>query len=126
MPMVTITEQIEAAEAHLRDAMLAGDVKALDDLLADDLVFTNQVGQCLTKADDLAAHSSGRLRITQLDISDQRVRPAETFAVVTLVANVGGSFDGQAFSGAFTYTRVWERADGRWRVLAVHCSAVAY
>jgi hypothetical protein len=46
--MVTITEQMEAAEAQLRDAMLAGNVKALDTLLADDLVFTIQVGQCLT------------------------------------------------------------------------------
>jgi ketosteroid isomerase-like protein len=110
----------------MRDAMLAGDVEALDRLLADDLVFTNQVGQCFTKADDLAAHSSGRLRIAQLDISDQRVRPAETFAIVTLVANVGGTFDGQGFSGSFTYTRVWELGDGRWRVAVAHCSAVAY
>jgi ketosteroid isomerase-like protein len=76
---MTLVEQVEAAEAQLRDAMLVGDVKALDDLLADDLVFINQIGQYLTKADDLAAHCSGRLRITQLDISDQRVRAAETF-----------------------------------------------
>jgi hypothetical protein len=33
-------------------------VTALDDLLADDLVFINQIGQYRTKADDLAAHSS--------------------------------------------------------------------
>jgi hypothetical protein len=74
--MVTITEQMEAAEAQLRDAMLAGNVKALDTLLADDLVFTNQVGQCLTKADDLAAHSSGRYgSLNSISPTSECVRP---------------------------------------------------
>jgi ketosteroid isomerase-like protein len=107
--MTTVTDQVASMEAQLREAMLAGDLKVLGALLADDLVFTNQTGHRLTKADDLAAHSAGRLKITQIDISDQRVRPHGAFAIVTLVANVGGSFDGQSFSGRFAYTRVWER-----------------
>lgn len=93
--MTSITEM----EARLRHAMLAGDVGALDTLLADDLVFTDYTGRRLTKVDDLAAHGSGRLKITQLEISDQRIRPSGTGAVVTLVANFAGSFDGQAFRG---------------------------
>jgi len=111
-------------EARLREAMLAGDLKVLDALLADDLVFTDQTGKRLTKADDLATHRLGRLKITQINISDQQVRPSGTCAIVTLVANVGGSFDGHSFSGRFAYTRVWERPDGNWRVAAAHCSAI--
>lgn len=110
-------------EAQLRKAMLAGDLKVLDALLADDLVFTDQTGNRLTKADDLATHRLGRLKITQINISDQHVRPSGTCAIVTLVANVSGSFDGHGFSGRFAYTRVWERSDGNWRVAAAHCSA---
>jgi ketosteroid isomerase-like protein len=122
--MPSVADQVEAMEKQLRGAMLASDVKTLDALLADDLVFTDQTGNRLTKPDDLAAHNSGRLRITQIDISDQRVRPAGAFAIVTLVAHVGGSFDGQRFSGKFAYTRVWESVAGRWHVAAAHCSAV--
>jgi ketosteroid isomerase-like protein len=122
--MPSVADQVEAMETQLRRAMLAGDVKTLDALLADDLVFTDQTGNRLTKSDDLAAHNSGRLKITQIDIADQRVRPSGAFAIVTLVARVGGSFDGQGFSGSFAYTRVWESVDGRWRVAAAHCSAV--
>jgi len=103
--MVPVADQIDVMESKLRDAMLASDMKRLDALLADDLVFTNQTGQRLTKADDLAAHNSGRLNLTKIDISDQRVRQSESFAIVTLVASVGGSFDGQSFSGSFAYTR---------------------
>lgn len=122
--MTNIADQVASMEAQLREAMLAGDLKVLDALLADDLVFTDQTGHRVTKADDLAAHTTGRLKITQIDISDQHVRPAGTCAIVTLVANAGGSFDGQSFSGRFAYTRVWEREGEIWRVAAVHCSAV--
>jgi hypothetical protein len=123
--MITVTDQVNAMEAQLRHAMLTGDLEMLDILLADDLLFTNHAGHRLTKADDLASHSTRRLKITQIDISDQHVRPSGTGAIVTLVANVGGSFDGHDFSGLFAYTRVWERANGKWVVAAAHCSAVA-
>ena len=123
--MTAVTDQVASMEAQLREAMLAGDLKVLDALLADDLVFTDQTGHRLTKADDLVAHSTGRLKIAQIDVSDQHVRPSGTGAIATLVANVSGSFDGYSFSGLFAYTRVWERADENWRVAAAHCSAVA-
>jgi ketosteroid isomerase-like protein len=122
--MTPVADQIDVMESKLRDALLISDVKTLDALLADDLVFTDQTGHRLTKSDDLTAHSSGRLKITQIDISDQRVRPSGAFAIVTLVASVGGSFDRQSFSGSFAYTRVWENTDGRWKVAAAHCSAL--
>jgi ketosteroid isomerase-like protein len=122
--MTGVIDQLDALEAQLREAMLAGNLKVLDALLADDLVFTDQTGHRVTKADDLAAHTTGRLKITQIDVSDQHVRPSGTCAIVTLVANVGGLFDGHGFSGLFAYTRVWERVDGYWKIVAAHCSAV--
>lgn len=70
--MTNPTEQVILLEEQLRVAMLAGDVRVLDALLADDLVFTDQTGARLTKADDLAAHRLGRLKITRINVSDQR------------------------------------------------------
>ena len=52
-------EAIVEAEAVLRTAMLTGDIAALDDLLDDELCFTDQAGKRLSKGDDLAAHRSG-------------------------------------------------------------------
>ncbi len=122
--MITVSDQVNAMEARLREAMLAGDLEMLDALLADDLVFTDHTGHRMTKADDLATHKSGRLKIERIDISDQRVRPSGTGAVVTLVAEVAGAYDGQSFSATFAYTRVWEATDEHWRVAAAHCSAI--
>src|SRR3546814_14068982 len=58
--------EIERCEEQLREALLNSDVGLLDSLLGDDLIFTNQDGMRLTKADDIAAHQSGLLAIETL------------------------------------------------------------
>jgi len=118
--------QIEQAEARLRDAMLTGDVAALDDVLSEALVFTNQAGTRLGKADDIAAHRSGLLRIERLDPREQPlVRLLGDGAIVCVTVDLAGSYGDQPFAGRFAYTRLWHRAPGeRWRIEAAHCSAV--
>lgn len=114
---------IEQVEERLRDAMLSGDVSALDELLGDRMVFTNQAGVRLSKADDIAAHQSGLLRIERLDvIGESIVRLLGESAIVSVTVDLAGTYDGQSFGGAFAYSRVWHRSDGQWRVEAAHCS----
>src|SRR3546814_2782169 len=45
--------EIERCEEQLREALLNSDVGLLDSLLGDDLIFTNQDGMRLTKADEI-------------------------------------------------------------------------
>lgn len=115
---------IEASEDQLRQAMLTGDVAALDALVADTSIFTNQFGVVLAKADDLAAHRSGQLKLTRIDAEDQRIQAIDGGAVVTVLCRLAGSFDGQPFAGAFRYTRVWAPTEKGIQVIAAHCSAV--
>jgi hypothetical protein len=92
--------QIEQAEARLRDAMLTGDVAALDDVLSEALVFTNQAGTRLGKADDIAAHRSGLLRIERLDPREQPlVRLLGDGAIVCVTVDLAGSYGDQPFAG---------------------------
>ena len=61
-------DEVAALEESLRAAMLTGNVNALSDLLDDTMVFTNQNGAVLAKADDLAANHSGQLTIERFDV----------------------------------------------------------
>lgn len=118
-------EAVTLAEAALRRAMLAGDVEALTDLLADDVCYTDQAGNRLGKADDLAAHRSGVLRLETIDAVDvPDIRLRGDSATVCLTVDIAGLFDGAAFFGRFAYSRVWHLQDGRWRVVLAHCSAL--
>lgn len=53
--------------------MLDSDVKALDNLLASEMVFTNHLGQISDKQDDLAAHESGKFKIEVLNSCDRHI-----------------------------------------------------
>lgn len=121
------TSAIEEAEGRLRAAMLAGDTDALDALLDPDTVFTDQAGVRMGKAEDLAAHRSGLLRIERIEpLAPALVRVLGDAAIVAVTVAIAGRYAEQGFGGRFAYTRLWHRgADGQWRVAAAHCSAVA-
>lgn len=118
--------EIEHCEQQLREAMLHSDVAQLDRLLSDGLIFTNQDGVRLTKADDIATHRSGLLAIKSLSEQGERIiqRFGDT-AIVCLTSEVTGKYADQQFGDTLAYSRVWHRKDGGWQVVLGHCSAVA-
>jgi ketosteroid isomerase-like protein len=116
---------IERLEADLRHAMLTGDVAAIDALLADDLIFTDQKGMTLSKAADLEAHRSGVLKLTSIESSDQRIRLMTNAAIVVVRSDLAGRYAGQLFNGSFVYTRVWLVSGDRGQVVVGHCCAIA-
>ncbi|MDQ6886574.1 MAG: nuclear transport factor 2 family protein [Gemmatimonadota bacterium] len=115
---------MHACEAALRQAQLASDVPALEQLVDDALVFTGPDGAVYGKQDDLDAHRRGMLRITRLEPSEERVQRFGSFAIVSVRMAMRGTFNGAAFAGPFRYTRVWCARREGWRIVAGHVSAV--
>ena len=116
---------IQAAEDALKQAMLTSDVEALERLLADDLIFTNHLGQLMSKQADLEAHRSGAIAIESVELSDQNIREMNDGAIVTVAAHIVGQFAGSPFAETLRFTRVWQSvAPGQWQVIAAHSSRV--
>lgn len=115
---------IENLEEKLRYAMLTSNVSTLDELIADDLVWTMHTGQVANKQFDLEAHRSGILKLTKLDISDRQIHPYGDCVVVTLKAELAGTYDGQTFSETYRFTRVWLQRQNCWQIVAGHVSQV--
>ncbi len=113
--------EIVALEAALRAAQLAADVQALDRLIADDLLFTGPDGQLATKAQDLAAHRSGALRIREHIPTELRIRRlGADAAIVALRTRLTVEVQGSTVTGTYRYTRIWAREQGEWRVAGGH------
>jgi ketosteroid isomerase-like protein len=120
-------DEIVALESRLRDSQLAADVGALDQLIAEDLLFVGPDGQLATKSQDLAAHASGVVRFREHVPEELRIRRiGPDVAVAALRARLAVEVHGALASGTYRYTRVWARErGGDWRVVGGHVSAVA-
>ena len=117
--------QLIEAEEQLRLAMLNSDVNTLDKLLADNLVFTNHLGQVLSKQDDLAAHQSEKFKIQTLVPSDRRIQVIGNVAIVTVKVHLVGSYESTAFDNNLRFTRVWHLSSSNtWQIVAAHSSVV--
>jgi ketosteroid isomerase-like protein len=117
--------EIDQLEEKWRKAVLAGDVAAMDSLLSDDYIGINVSGTLQTKEDVLTRLRSGRRRITNLALSDSKVRFYGTTALVTSIAHVTGvNADGEVI-GDFRYTRVYVRnAQGVWKIVSFEASRI--
>ncbi len=117
---------IETLEEKLQHAMLTSDVAVLDELIADDLVWTMHTGFVSNKQFDLEAHRSGILRFTKVESSDRQIHYySDNCVVVTLKAELAGMLNGQTFSEFYRFTRVWLQRQNRWQIIAGHVSQIA-
>ena len=106
--------------------MLNSDVAELDALIAPELMFTNHLGQLVSKEQDLAIHRAGTLALTELTPSEQRIQLNEGFFVVSVQMHLVGSYGGQTVDERIRYTRVWAlSSSGALHIVAGHASVVA-
>ena len=123
-----VVEAMEAAlhgaEQRLQDAVRSGDAEALGLLLDDRVVYTGPDGSTVTKEEDLEAHRSRILTVDVLDQQELHVTVVGATGITRVLAALEGTAAGQPFKARLRYTRTWIHADGTWRVLAAHASAV--
>lgn len=119
--------EIVALEARIRAAQLAADVRALDALVGDELLFTGPDGQLATKLQDLEAHRSGQVRFRSHVPRELRIRRVGTHvAICALLAELEVEVNGTTTRGTYRYTRVWaQESTGPWRVVGGHVSLVS-
>jgi hypothetical protein len=111
-------------EEMLRSAMLFSNVELLEELLSDELIFVNHLGQWLSKEKDMDAHRSKSLNITGIEVLEQEIKLFHELAVtVTKVALNGSLATGEAIGGEYCYTRVWKDFEGKLKVVSSHCSS---
>ncbi|MEU6848485.1 nuclear transport factor 2 family protein [Actinacidiphila alni] len=90
----------------------------------DRAVYTGPDGSTMTKEEDLAAHRSRTLAVEIFEQQELHVTVVDSTGVTRVLAGLEGTAGGHPFTARLRYTRTWIHADGSWRVLAAHASAV--
>jgi len=101
------------------------DVETLSRIFADDLQYTGFDGSIYTKEQVLSGLEDPLLSVRPIELSDMYVRQfREGMAVVTGRANLQMRYDETDYSGAYRFTRVYERRDEEWQMVMGHTSRI--
>jgi len=118
--------EIDRLEDAWRSAVIAGNAKVLDGLLADDYMAITPSGTIQTKDDTLQSFRAGRFHITTLTMSDRKVRFYGATAVVTSVADIQATTSDGPLNGSYRYTRVYVRnTQGQWKIVSFEASQMS-
>jgi ketosteroid isomerase-like protein len=110
-------DQIRDAEARRYAAMIANDRKALDALLADDLVYTHSTAATETKAEFIDRLSSG-LRYRKITQREQTVRVFGDVGIVNGLNQMDVERKGEPISFGIRFLAVYVRDGADWRMRA--------
>lgn len=109
--------EILALEQQWKHAQLSENIPEMDHLLSDNFLGILASGEVVTKVQQLNRIRSRQLCITQLDISDTRIKISGNLAVVTSLAKLDGTSQGRPLSGYFRYTQIYQRKPGDgWKI----------
>jgi ketosteroid isomerase-like protein len=121
-PTPDLDREIRDVEEQSRVAFLAGDVETLDRLWADGFLVNSPLNMVNERAGVLALLPSGRIRHTSLEVAIERISQHGDLVVVMGNDTVTDPPDGRVTRRRFT--NIWQRQDGRWRMVARHAQHV--
>jgi ketosteroid isomerase-like protein len=110
-------KQVEQLEETWRVAQVNDDVAAMDKLLSEDYVGITMSGQVVTKTQQLDRMRNRQLVLSKIVLDDVKVKLIGTTAIVTSLADVDGTNEGEPMHGTYRYTRVYSRLpSGTWKI----------
>lgn len=110
-------DQIKDAESRRYAAMIANDVKALDAVLADDLVYTHSSAAMETKKEFIDRLSSG-LRYKAITPREQTIRVFGDVALVNGLNRMDVERKGEPITFDIRFLAVYVRAGAQWQMRA--------
>ncbi len=122
-PPVSWDTEIRAREEALRVAFLNADMRALDDLIADDYIVNSPLHKVLAKPLLLQLLETGRLRHLSFE---SRIETMQRSGDTVVVMGGDRVVDGpDRVCSTRRFTNLWQLQDGRWRSTARHAHVVS-
>jgi ketosteroid isomerase-like protein len=113
-----LQDEVMKAEEARNQALPKGDVAALEQIYADDLVYTNATGALLTKQQHLSELKGRSLHFTSFKHDDVQVTVHGNTGIVTGISTSGVEYKGTVSNSPRRFLNVYSKQDGRWLCVA--------
>jgi len=111
-------DEVEQAEQKRSQALLNGDVAALDALYADEFFYNQASGNSVAKSAYLPQFASGDIKVRKLVREGAKVRVYGDTAVVTAMQHIDVTLKGEDRTVHLRYLHVWVKTGGAWKLVA--------
>ena len=111
-------QQITENEKNLLEAFKNKDLKTLDELLHDNLLFILPNGLTESKASLLENYRNGDMVMTSISPSDYIINFIDDNAIVSVNLELTGKYFDHLIEAKFRYIRVWKLFSDKWKVIA--------
>jgi ketosteroid isomerase-like protein len=113
-----------ALENGWNQAQLHHDSRALDEMVADTFISTDNDGVLMTKAQFMADNKDLSYAPSLMSNSDERVFLYGDVAVIAGIYHAKGLDKGKPFDHYGRFTDTWVHSNGKWLCVASHTSAL--
>jgi ketosteroid isomerase-like protein len=107
-----------ALENSFNEALVRADLKTIERIEADDLIFTDAAGLVTSKADEMQSLKSGEIKFASIKMMDTRVQDYGNVGVVTGSLLEKAQYKNTDISGTYRFTDVWAKRKGKWEHVA--------
>ena len=116
------SEDVQQAITRLENervaALIKGDTTFIERVYADDYVVNSANGLTRNRAQVVADMKSGAQTFESMSHKDVQIRAYGDTVIVTGHTTLKGQFRGQASLSPTTFTRVYARLGGQWRLVS--------
>jgi hypothetical protein len=113
-----LEQEIMKNENRLSEAIKSADIRVLDTLLHDDLLFVLPNGQTITKQMDIDDYRLGYMVVSAIEVSERFISTYADTVVVSLIANLKAQYKGNNIDGLYRYLRIWKLSNNGYKVIA--------
>ena len=116
--------KVIALENAWNQAQLHHDAKAMDDLIPNTFIYTDNDGTVMNKAQFLADRQDPRYRTTLITNEGAEVFPYQNVTIVIGTRHTKGTYQGEAFEHYSRFTDTWVYQHSRWLCVASQTSLI--
>lgn len=114
--------EILASEIKRYSALIDADIRALEDMFSDDLIYVHSTGSVDSKASFLNLISTGTIQYRKMDFTNSQVRIFGDVGILTGVGKFIVCVNGAQLNPCIRFHSIWMKKNNKLKFISWHAT----